>query len=109
MKDPLLSKIISSILKGEKLAPYTISRAALLCKSRNQRGLNVVVPQSLIPMVFRYYHETVFGSHLGICKTIKKSEDILFEKGWIEISPLEGSYAEFVPLASLHSIAIGGV
>jgi hypothetical protein len=44
----------------------------LYCIAKFDRKPKVVLPQQLIPVVFRFYHESPVGGHLGVYKTIRK-------------------------------------
>jgi transposase InsO family protein len=44
----------------------------LYCTAEFDRKPKVVLPQQLIPVVFRFYHESPVGGHLGVYKTIRK-------------------------------------
>jgi hypothetical protein len=43
----------------------------LYCTAKFDRKPKVVLPQQLIPVAFRFYHESPVGRHLGVYKTIR--------------------------------------
>jgi hypothetical protein len=47
----------------------------LYCTAKFDRKPKVVLPQQLIPVAFRFYHESPVGGHLGVYKTIWKTMD----------------------------------
>jgi hypothetical protein len=52
----------------------------LRCKASAGRGWKVVVPVAVVPMIFKYFHESSIGGHLGIFKTIEKTGKTLYGK-----------------------------
>lgn len=71
-KDPILSEIIKKIEDNIDQFPYSISNKVLVFKLRKEDKLKIVIPKILVPVIFKYYHESVIGAHLGVSKTIGK-------------------------------------
>lgn len=71
-KDPMLSQIIGKLSNNINQFPYSLSSGVLVIKLRNQEKLRIVIPKVLVPLVFKFYHESIIGGHLGISKTINK-------------------------------------
>jgi hypothetical protein len=57
---------------GESITPYSMRDGLLYCTAKFDRKPKVVLTQQLIPVVFRFYHESPVGGHLGGYKTIRK-------------------------------------
>ena len=70
--DQKLAPIIQSLESGQLVKPYVMKGGVLCCKARCDNKLKVVIPDSLVPMIFHYFHVTPFGGHLGIFKTLAK-------------------------------------
>jgi hypothetical protein len=70
--DPVLRDIIDRLSKGEQISKYVVNKGVLYCRSRSDRKLKIVVPQLLVPLIFKYFHESSFGGHLGVFKTRQK-------------------------------------
>ena len=71
-QDPQLSQIISKLEAGSPVGKYSFKQGVLYCQSSFDRQPKIVLPQVLVPMIFKYYHESSFGAHLGIYKTRAK-------------------------------------
>lgn len=46
-----------------------------VCKNRNLKIPRIIIPEFLIPVLFRYYQETTLVTHLKIFKTIKRIKE----------------------------------
>lgn len=71
-EDPVLSPIISDLKQGKGVGDYHLSKNILVFKKKYSHSPKIVVPTSLIPLIFKYYHESNFGVHLGVYKPINK-------------------------------------
>ena len=71
-QDPALLALIRRLKAGEKVGSYLLKQGLLYCIASFDKKPKIVLPSALVPMVFRYYHESVYGAHLGIFKTIQK-------------------------------------
>lgn len=70
--DPFCKDILEKIDKNEEQFPYSLRKGVLVTEVRTSDQLKIVVPRILIPLVFKYYHETSIGGHLGLAKTTHK-------------------------------------
>jgi hypothetical protein len=69
IEDPSIQKIVKA-LKSKNLPPdYYIQEGILTHKTANQTKHRVVIPERLIPLLFKYYHLAPTTAHLGINKT----------------------------------------
>lgn len=80
-EDPELSKIKERIRGGEKVRPYCLRGNVLCYVTRGKGSPKVLLPQALVSLVFRYYHETPVGGHLGVFKTRLKIKEHFTWKG----------------------------
>jgi hypothetical protein len=60
---------------------YTLSKGILHCNARFDGRPNIVVPQTLIPTIYAFYHLSPAGAHLGVCKTQMKIRHYFISKG----------------------------
>lgn len=72
LEDKFLSEKISAIKKGNDQSPYFLNKGVLCCNDARTKFPKIVVPPTLVPMIFKYYHASVFGAHLGVAKTIQR-------------------------------------
>lgn len=70
--DEHLRAISEKLRAGEVAKPYQLSNGVLCCKPRGKSGLRVVVPKELTALLFKYYHDSPVGGHLGVYKTREK-------------------------------------
>ena len=68
-KNPSLADLIKRLSAGEEVKPYIIKNGLLCCISNFDKKLKIVLPPELVPMVFKFYHVLLTGTHLGIFKT----------------------------------------
>lgn len=80
-KDPFCNEILQKISDGIDQFPYSVSKGVLVYKHRNQDNLKIVVPKFLVPLVFKYFHSSPVGGHLGISKTMNKILENFYWKG----------------------------
>lgn len=69
VEDPDLSKIIRAKSKPQN---FTVQQGILLYQTPNQHKPRVVVPSSMLDLLFRYYHEAPNAAHLGVRRTLAK-------------------------------------
>ena len=79
--DSVLDPIIQRLLSGEKVGNYLLKQGLLYCISSFDKKAKIVLPALLIPMVFKYYHESTYGVHLGIFKTLNKVRSVFIWHG----------------------------
>lgn len=72
--DPDIQDILSKIRKGTEVPNYAIVNNILTHKFPTQTKPRVFVPKSLIPVLFKYYHQSPTTAHLGIQKTWQRIE-----------------------------------
>jgi hypothetical protein len=71
-QDPESLGIIQRLEARESITPYSMRDGLLYCTAKFDRKPKLVLPQQFIPVVFRFYHESPVGGHLGVYKTIRK-------------------------------------
>jgi hypothetical protein len=79
--DPALSSVIDRLSSGEDILGYSLAKGILRCKARFDHRPKIVVPQSLIPSLFAFFHVSPAGGHLGIRKTLYKIRQTFIWKG----------------------------
>lgn len=71
-KDPFWGPIRKNLLNGQAQPKYVLKQG-ILCKEVGNAGeTKICLPAVLVPAVFRYYHSSVVGGHLGLYKTLDK-------------------------------------
>lgn len=80
-KDSELATIKERLRGGENVKPYTIKGNILCCAARGRQGDKIVLPGELVPCIFKYFHETPLGGHLGNFKTRMKIRERFIWKG----------------------------
>lgn len=76
-EDPIWGPIRKELSEGKHLPQYTLSKG-ILCKRTGRKGdLKICVPAGLIDPVFRYYHDSLVGGHLGVHKTLQRIKQSL--------------------------------
>lgn len=80
-QDEFVKEIMQSASAGNDIFPYQIKKGILVCNVRNSTEPKIVLPQVLKPMVCKYYHESLFGAHLGYTKTLNKIKQVFTWKG----------------------------
>jgi hypothetical protein len=80
--DSALSPIMDRLASGEDITGYSLAKGILRCKARFDGRPKIVVPQSLIPPHFAFFHVSpAGGGHLGIRKTLYKIHQTFIWKG----------------------------
>lgn len=80
-EDPELLVIINKLKENEDVFPYSLNKGMLVVKVRNLPDLKIVVPNDLKKLIFKYFHDTISGGHLGIFKTTEKIKQKFTWKG----------------------------
>ena len=55
---------------------YILSKGILYCRPKKRGDLKLMAPTAMILMVFAYFRESQLGGHLGVFKTIIRSQFI---------------------------------
>jgi hypothetical protein len=79
-QDSEITAVIQKLEAGEPITPYSMRDGLLYCVAKFDRKPKVVLPHHLIPVVFRFYHESPVGGHLGVYKTIHKFRELFIWK-----------------------------
>jgi hypothetical protein len=74
-EDSEILSITHKMETGENLPQYCVHDGLLFCQAIFNRKPKLVLPQHLVSLVFRFYHESPLGGHLGIYKTIREIRD----------------------------------
>lgn len=77
-QDPVWGPVRQQLVSGHSLPSYEFHKG-ILCKrlGRDNRP-RVCLPAELIDPIFKYYHESLAGGHLGARKTIQRVRENLF-------------------------------
>lgn len=70
--DPLLGPIIEDLKGGKVREGYKLQKGVLCYRTRYDNRDKICLPRQLIDPVFRYFHRSLCGGHLGIFKTSMK-------------------------------------
>lgn len=70
--DPLISELIKKVKNHQADDKYSLVEGVLVFKTGNQTKPRIVIPQKLLPMLFKHYHEAPTAGHLGIAKTLHR-------------------------------------
>lgn len=81
LNDPELNIIIEDIKNKKPHNNYLLTKNVLMYKNSRKAKAKIVVPSNLVPMIFKYFHESTFGAHLGIYKTLSKINFQFYWKG----------------------------
>lgn len=80
--DEDIQEIKARLRRGDRMkADYVITKDVLLLKEKKNKKTRVVLPKHLIPMVFKFYHESPVGGHLGCFRTLNKIRQTFIWKG----------------------------
>lgn len=79
--DPELLQINQKTEGGGNCPPYSLHKMVLRCRSRSDQKTKVFVPTAEVPMIFDFFHNSVFGRRLGVFKTINKARAHFIWKG----------------------------
>lgn len=72
LEDPFLKEKITAANEGKDISPYLLKKGVVFCIDGRTNIPKIVVPQALIPMIFQYYHCSVFGAHVGSFRTLQR-------------------------------------
>lgn len=79
--DAELGPIINRLKQGEAINGYSLSKGVLCFTPSRSCAPRIVAPPLLRPMLFKFYHESLLGGHLGCRKTISKIQQLFTFKG----------------------------
>lgn len=77
-QDDTLRKIRNSLATNKAPPNYKLVDNILVYQLPNQKAPRVVIPQNLFDMLFKFYHESALGAHMGIKKTLFKINKIFY-------------------------------
>ena len=80
--DHSLTSIVEKLSSGEKVGNYLLKQVLLYCVSSFDKRPKLVLPGSLVPMIFRYSRESTYGANLGVFKTMNKIRPFSFRLVW---------------------------
>lgn len=78
--DQEITEIIDRLKKGNKVENYLVQNNTLYYKLGKNK-LRVVAPKTLWDTIFKYFHSSLIGGHLGITRTLNKIRDLFYFKG----------------------------
>lgn len=91
-EDPELKALIIRLQQGELVSGYGLEKGVLCFTPPRSKQSKVVVPSQLKNMIFKFYHESLLGGHLGFRKTLLKIQSSFTYKGMAkEIKELVGA------------------
>lgn len=91
-QDPELSIVRKELERGGALEGYSIEKGVICYQGRREQKAKICLPRSLVPAVFKFYHQSLCGGHLGVKKTHAKIKEHVTWKGMAaEIQRLVGS------------------
>lgn len=73
-QDPQIQKIIKKLKGQNPPENYFLTNGILTHRQGNQTRHRVVIPERLIPLLFKYYHVAPTTAHLGVKKTWSRIE-----------------------------------
>lgn len=79
--DPHLGQVKKDLREGRQVKPYVLKDDVLCCRIRKGQELKIAVPTELVPLIFKYFHESPVGGHLGVYKTREKIRQSFIWKG----------------------------
>lgn len=88
-RDDFCQQICRDIDNGVDV-PYAIKDGYVCYTGKNKLGKKIVVPVKLRNLVIKYFHDSVFGGHLGVNKTFNK---IAISFAW---PSLKGDVSDYV-------------
>jgi len=71
-KDPETVEIINSVNNNTNNLCYYLNKGVLMYRRSVKHNPKIYVPNSLLGMLYQYYHETTLGGHLGYKRTVDK-------------------------------------
>jgi hypothetical protein len=66
------------------------------------KGKRYVVPESLKPMIFEYFHDSTWGAHLGMTKTLRRISNVFYWLG-MRADILDGEEVPSFPKSEARS------
>lgn len=79
--DDDLAAVRRELLDGRPLEGYSIEKGVLCYQGRRDQKAKICLPRSLVPAVFKFYHQSLCGGHLGVRKTLAKIKEHVTWKG----------------------------
>lgn len=67
-----IQQIITSVKKDEHQLCYYLNKGVLMYRKNNNSSPKIYLPSNLLDMVFKYFHNSMAGSHMGIYKTVQR-------------------------------------
>lgn len=80
-QDPELQRLLNRLDAGESVPGYCKQKGLLCFQARGEDRPKLCVPSSLVPAVFKYFHQSLCGGHLGYHKTRLKIREQLTWRG----------------------------
>lgn len=75
--EPGLAEIRKKIREGVEVPGYSMQKGLLCRRTTGDNREKICLPKQLVSPVFKYFHESVCGGHLGVHKTIMKIKEHL--------------------------------
>lgn len=77
-EDKEVSQIIDSVNKGTNNERFSLNKGVLMHQTKDNSVKKIFLPKKLFDMVFKYFHDSFSGCHLGVYKTIKKITEYFY-------------------------------
>jgi hypothetical protein len=71
--DPYCRELYQKVVAGDlTIRHFKLHNSTLVYYPSATKGRKYVVPESLRPMIFEYFHDSTLGAHLGMTKTLQR-------------------------------------
>ena len=67
-----MAKIIEDVKSGSRTDKYCLSKGVLCTTDKAGKPYRIYLPKAVRDMVFKYFHDSLMGGHLGFFKTKNK-------------------------------------
>lgn len=84
LEDPEMYQKITLLQQGTLVPRHLLSKGVLCCRESRTNAPKIALPTSLRSLIFKYYHNSVFGGHLGNFKTLNKIREFFIYPGMKE-------------------------
>lgn len=83
--DPECLDIMTKLKGGTKMANFYLNKDVLMYSHKNRVKSRIYLPLGLVNLVYKFFHESVMGSHLGIAKTQERIGQYFFRPNLNEL------------------------
>lgn len=72
LEDEECNQRITKLNQGDTIDKFSVNQDLLVFCGQPGAKKRVVIPESVRPMILKYYHSSIVGGHLGVQKTLHK-------------------------------------